>query len=537
MSLDDDIFQQIEEEISKKKVLINKEIKNNYEDYFKGTIPLKNNFYDEILKINMGCRKFRAKDGVHGYDELFPKQKQKDFSGISEKISYLFPPEERVFNKRIGFRYYKEDPLSTKKEILYFTLVLRDYRKFEILEKNSTILDANGKSFIDENLDCYDIINTIIKDKFKEHNNIDYQFPYSIVELLGFIYALKENSSKNKIILHPYFPSPFIPETRVEIFEKKENMLFLEPLLYKEHASLLLFFFAKNIYNDFQRYNFLFDFSFYHYNSLSKGDPIFPSEMSAFLKVYPFKGPIQFGPSCSIWFIGTILTLMEMDKLYFKDLRDNTLLFKIINKINQVMNINNNYLSLEKIEDKENENLSNIYFVSYKIALSPFIKINSLLNEFYGAYSSLKEELVNYQIAFDEFRKRIIELKYNLKYHEIISGSWPFKENEINEMITSYNTAKELFFKYIQSRMDSYKRIFYQKDNIIKNDNETQKEKQNFKKELDTELDNRKIKYDYFHLLKKEEIFKIYNDNNDIYLSLFNNWIEERFSSKLFLFV
>ena len=152
--------------------------------------------------------------------KLFLKQKRKDFSGNSEKISFIFPHGERIYDKRIGFRFYKEDPFISKKEIDYFTLVLKDYRKFEILEKQSIIKDENGNPFIIKNINCTDIIKSITLNKFDENSNIDYRFPYSISEILGFIYAIMEKSTPSTIIL----------PTRVEIFNKKTEKLKLSQI-------------------------------------------------------------------------------------------------------------------------------------------------------------------------------------------------------------------------------------------------------------------------------------------------------------------
>ena len=148
-------------------------------------------------------------------------------------------------DKRIGFRYYMHNPKITIKDNPYFTLVLKDYRRFEILEIDATIKDGNDQLFIVNNLNCLEIIMTIIKDKFNNNKYINYQFPYSIVEIIGFIYAMKEKSNNNIIVLPPYFPSPFIPETKIEILQYKSKTLYIEPILYKEHVSLLLFFFMK----------------------------------------------------------------------------------------------------------------------------------------------------------------------------------------------------------------------------------------------------------------------------------------------------
>ena len=522
MSQPDILFDEIKDIFEENEKIIKKPINNYYEQYFEDTFPLKNNFLNSDFKIMEGCRIFKKNNGNNGYDEEFAKQKQKDFSGISEKISFIFPHGERIYDKRIGFRFYKEDPFTSKKEIPYFTLVLKDYRKFEILEKDSNIKDGNKKPFIIKNLNCTEIIKSIIVDKFNDKNNIDFQFPYSIAEILGFIYAIREKSTKNRIILPPYFPSPFIPETRVEIFDKMTEKLYIEPILYKQHASVLLFYFVKDNNSDIRRYNCLFDFSYCHYNTLSKGDPIFCEEMSSYLKIYPFKGPIQFGLSCSIWLLGTILTLIETKQLYLDNFRNNSLLFQIITKIHQIMKIKEIYLSQSLLVERNYENLSNISFISYKIALSPFISIKPLMREFHGGFTELGDDLVNYQILFDEFRKRIVELKMNLKYYKFISGKCPLEESEISNLIDSYNKAKNKFFELIQNRI---KRInhFYGNKIYKDGDYKTNQELEIIKSELDNELDNRKIQYDYFNLLSQKDLFQIYVDNNDIFLNLLNN--------------
>ena len=60
-----------------------------------------------------------------------------------------------------------------------------------------------------------------------------------------------------------------------------------------------------------------------------------------YCEVYPRNGPIQFGSSSSIWFIGTMLTLIKMNNLSFEILDSNTLLLNIIEEISQIMNIDN----------------------------------------------------------------------------------------------------------------------------------------------------------------------------------------------------
>ena len=69
-------------------------------------------------------------------------------------------------------RFNKNNPLESKNEIPYFTLVLISNREFHILEKDSKIKDNMGSEFIENNLDCLEIIkNKFIKktDSFIYH--------------------------------------------------------------------------------------------------------------------------------------------------------------------------------------------------------------------------------------------------------------------------------------------------------------------------------------------------------------------------------
>ena len=514
-----DLFTQLEESDSALNKLIEKPINNIYEKYFKETFQLVKNFEKEEFRISEGCRKFYKKSGIPGYDEVFSTPKQKYFSGINENISYIFPPGERMNDKRIGFRYYMYNPRNSTKDNPYFTLVLKDYRRFEILEIDATIKDGNDQLFTVNNLNCLEIIMAIIKDKFNNNNDINYQFPYSIVEIIGFIYAMKEKSNNNIIILDPYFPSPFIPETKIEIFQYKSKTLYIEPILYKEHVSLLLFFFYENKKLGKRRYNYLFDFSYYHYKSICNKDPIFPQGMY-YCEVYPRNGPIQFGSSCSIWFIGTMLTLIKMNNLSFEILDSNTLLLNIIEEISQIMNIDN-AISEKIITNKEKENISNSNFISYKIALSPFINVKSAFNEFGTIMIELGADLINYQILFDEFRNRIAEIQMNFKYYEINSRKPPKDEKLIKDLIDAYNEAKEDLFNLAEYRIQEYKLIYKNKVGIASHELLMIEDKlKETKKKLNTALEQRKTKYEKFNFMSKEEILKIYIDNNDIFLFL-----------------
>ena len=142
-----------------------------YQNYFKGTKVLKDNYFDKDLKIESNLRVFKSKVKDCGYDEIFLNEDSQIFGGISNQISFLYPHNIRGYQNRIGFRYYKEEPLSSKNDIPYFTLIKCGVRKFFILEKESETKDANNNSFIIPDLDCFNIIITIIKAKIKKDDN------------------------------------------------------------------------------------------------------------------------------------------------------------------------------------------------------------------------------------------------------------------------------------------------------------------------------------------------------------------------------
>ena len=435
-----------------------KEIDNqmiNYQEYFTGTKPLQGNFEDPELSIKENVRKFRKSNEKEGYDEVFPNENQILFGGISPQISFIFPPNIRAFQSRIGFRFYKENPLKTKDSIPYFTLVNCGNRKFKILEKETTIKDKNKLSFSIENLDCLDIILNIIKKKILSPKNY-FELPNTTAELLGFIYAVKiktVNSSNNIVILDPYYPSPFLPKTMEEEYQFDESKIYLEPILFNKHVSLLLFKYYKyNKYNEFQekriyRKNILFDMSGAHYKYFIEKNPIFNEDMLMNVQKFP-ENIIQYGNSCSMWFYSTILVLIEKD---VKLTPNNEILLKIINKLYElfkipeediIMDINNNIIG----RDKENVDLAK--FISYKMVLKPFINIKGIVKQFYSASFVEEDYLEKYQKLFFRLRNTIDLYEINNKYNSNIFKKELFSNNYIDNL-ELYITTSENFFEYI----------------------------------------------------------------------------------------
>ena len=90
---------------------------NSCEIFFKGTKPLKDNFLDKELQIKSNMREFKSIEKNSGYDEIFLNDDSEIFGGITNHISFLYPPKIRGYHNRIGFRYYKEEPLPQKNDI------------------------------------------------------------------------------------------------------------------------------------------------------------------------------------------------------------------------------------------------------------------------------------------------------------------------------------------------------------------------------------------------------------------------------------
>ena len=490
-------------------------IKNNKESsgikYFEGTINLKNNFNHPELKIYENSRKFKSKINNSGYEEVFLTEDQKIFACLTPQISFIFPYGNR--ENRIGFRYYKSNPLETKEEIPFFTLIKTNKRKFLILEKNTNINDFEGKNFIDNELDCIEIIYNILKNKYvNKKDEFEIIFPYSLVELIGFCYAIKEKKSNDKIeILEPYFPDYYDPSTKTENFNKNTNKIYFEPLICNKHISLLLFKFDENL----GRLNLIFDYSSMHYENLKKYDPIFKIQMSNTLLKFPSEN-IQFGASCSIWFVSTFLVLIEDEKNY--KLEKKEFLYKIINKIENIMNVkeNESIVNLNKISEREFENVSLNNFVSYNIIFNYFIDIKGFLSIFYQVPFFLNETLEYFQLKFFEIRKKIDDLYLNSIYYQKVSDVVKVDKNKIEELKSKFYDAKiklkDLFTigKKLINKNEEHSIEYYLE--LKKNFKEMEKELKEF---------IRKILYNETNLFiefTRMQFFDKIIDSNDIYL-------------------
>ncbi len=495
-----------------------------YENYFKGTMPLKDNFRNKELEIKSNVRVFKSQEKECGYDEIFLNKDSETFGGISNHISLLYPPKIRGYQNRIGFRYYKEKPLLSKNSISYFTLVRTGIGRFIILEKESEIKDNSGKSFIIEDLDCFDIILTIIKEKIRKDE--DYlTYPNSICEILGFIYASKciKNKVNNIEILHPFIPSPFTKETLNE--EKKDidtSKFFIEPIMCNKHITLLLFYYKKKSKNYYLRKNILFDMSSAHYKCLLKKDPIFDEEMRYDLIKFP-SNSIQIGSSCSMWFYASLLFLLqEKIELPF----NNDTLYKIIDKLYDLFNCKEQDINKNKIDNRESENIDKDEFISYKLALKPFIDIDSVLEQLNSIKNIGPGGLGEYQKIFLELKNNINLIKINNEYYAKIFNAKIVSEKEMNSFNSLLSSLEKSFYSIIETRKKLYEYmngntiVHLNLEDLNKNIENSIKYFSLSAKEIKTKLSNIANKYT---LYSKHRIHEFYFDNKDIFLNIMDS--------------
>lgn len=491
---------------------------SEYKSYFNGTKQLYKNYKEDKLKIVNNVRKFR-KDGKQdeGYDEIFLTDDQQLFGGISKLISILYPPKIRGNQNKIGFRYYKDSPFKENVNTPYFTLIIIGQKKFQILEKQKDIVDNENISFFNDDLNCLDIILNIIKNKIAEDKD-NLTYPSSTCEVLGFIYAIKlaKNNISNIQILEPYYPNPFSPNTMEECaheFDTSKN--FIEPILYNNHVSLILFNYKKKREKLYSRKNILFDMSSVHYNSLLNEEPIFIEEMRYNLEKYP-KNNIQIGRSCSIWFYGSMLALSK-NKIDFP-LKEN-ILYMIIQNIYELFNIPID-INRSKLPNREVENIDSKNFISYKMAFKAFIDVEEIIEEFNIITNIDPGILGKYQKLFFEIKSEMNLMELNYKYYNKIFNQEILNLSTLRKLRVFINNIEE----YFGFMIDTKKKVYDLKKslsnyNIIKEKNN---EIDKLVRAINANVGSFKRSYKSIKLTlySKEQFHKLFFGSSDIFLSL-----------------
>ena len=445
-------------------------------------------------------RQFFKKNNDIGYEEIFLNENYRFLSNLDEQFSILFPPGTKEIKKLIGIRYFRKNVRNIDDG--YFTLIINENIKFEILEKKQDIKDISGKPFYNENIDCLKIMQNILFNKYE--NDKDYIGNFSVIEILGFIFAAKEVKIDNCIIMDPFIPNLFDRKTIKESIQYfNENYLYLEPIIYNFNISLLLIFFSSK---DKSRYNFLLDMSNFHEDILKKDDYVFPKEMKYNLKVIP-KVPIQSGPTCGLWFIGQIFYIIKKGIMAFKNIKNDNKKYcaEIITTISELLNIPK-FISKDK-NNIENDYIFNNYIISRQISYNPFLKVNNFFIQQNITYSSNTDILFKYEKKFSYAREIIIKYKYNFKhYSNMINKKLSVSNDNIKEIEKIYNEAKEIFNDLFY--------LFY--NGIYKNDSIKFCKYEQLQKDINNKFNYIDSEYkefsDNYYLYEIDELKKIYND-------------------------
>jgi len=446
-------------------------------------------------------RQFLKKNNNIGYEEIFLNKNYRLLSNLDEQFSILFPPGTKEIKKSIGIRYFRKNVRNI--EDGYFTLIIKENKKFEILEKKQDIKDINGKPFYNENIDCFKIMQDILFSKFEKDK--DYIGNFSTIEILGFIFSAKEVKIDKCIIMEPFIPNLFDRSTIKESIQNfNENYLYLEPILYQFHISFLLIFFSSK---DKCRYNFLFDMSNFHGDILQKDNYVFPKEMKSNLKIIP-KVPIQSGPTCGLWFIGQIFYIIKKGIMAFKNIKkeDKKYCAETIITISELLNIPK-FISNDKVMI-ENDYIFNNFIISRNISYNPFLKVMNFFTHQNITYSSNTDILFKYEKKFSDARDLITNYKYNYKHYSIKTNKkLNVSNDDIKEIEKIYNEAKEIF----NELFDVYYSYIYQNDS-----NKFCKYEQ-LQKDINNKFNYINSKYkefsDDYYLYKIDDLQNIYNDN------------------------
>ena len=543
------------EEASKNIITLNK--KNKFDDYFEMTEKISTNSkYIQDFKNGEKLigRKYLDKDNNIKYIEIF-KNKKYDILGISQNITFLHlyePNEDKKYNenKFIGFRYYENGPNHPNSK--YFTLINRYDSKYYILEKNIIIKDINGELFFDKEIDCFSIIQKIITEKYKNINNSI--FGETFPEIIGYCYGLKSlNKAKNFNFIEPLIPEPFKPETLIEDISTtlKDNITYVEPVIYNGHISLILFTVREN-----KRYNIILDMSRYHSNTTHLNKLIFPKSIINKAFVYPEK-PIQKFSSCCLWFFGVIECLLQNNKyLSLESIYDNISDGGRVFYIDVINIIGKNYYGIDEIFKKVKERsreINNIdlnrlfingkekYIIDKNIAVTRFLDLNSFLyNSSFFYFSRETNVITNTQKILEVFINFKNLLEINLKFYEIleltnedkkiisaISDEIIYIENILTDILNNYN------IEFIRKNIFSYEMFLFNdimkgKSIVFPLSEEMQKklEEMNYDlllKDRISEFNKRKKSIEgKCNIYSVEDIIKQLNPNNNICFKIMN---------------
>ena len=495
-------------------------------------------------------RKYFNKNNEIKYVEILTNPKF-ELMGISPNITFIYKYDQKIKNgydenKFIGFRYYKKSP--NKFDPNYFTLVNKYDLKYYILEKNEKLKDINNDSFFNQDLNCFDIIDNIIKQKYKNQNiNMNGEtFP----EIIGYCYGLisLQKFKNNFICIEPLIPDVMKLETFEENIPDKleEDTTYLEPIICDGHISLVIIFEVKK-----HRYNIILDMSRYHTNSKNLHKSIFPNSIIIQNFIYP-KIPIQNYSSCCLWFYGQIECLLKNENyISFKSIFDRVKGNQITYYIDVINVIGKNFYNMDDLfkagEQKntfpEKIDLDRLFINTYKpnyavhknIIITQFLDIKNFFSDLAELHLPYYYKLlIDSQNIFGQYIAYINLLEINYKFNKY------FEENGDSTTIIDYivkekKAMNEHFIEFkkiydvefIKNNISSYDRFDlnitdFNLSELIKKkieNNDFENKLKQFNQEI--KKSEKRIK-EVFNIFSVEEIAKKLNPLNDICFTLMN---------------
>ncbi len=548
----DYVLSELEQKQLSEKVISAKK-DNLFDSCFEWTekISHKPEFIEES-KINdkvMG-RKYYNKNHEIKYVEIF-KNLKFELMGISPNITFIHLYDQKIKNgydenKFIGFRYYKNGP--NKFDSNYFTLINKYDLKYYILEKSENLKDINNDSFFNQELNCFDIIDNIIKQKYKNQNIImnGETFP----EIIGYCYGLisLQKFKNNFICIEPLIPNILKKETFEEnIPDKlKEDTTYLEPIIYDGHISLVIIFEVKKY-----RYNIIMDMSRYHTNSKNLIKSIFPKSIIIQNFIYP-KIPIQKYSSSCLWFYGQIECLLKNNNyISFKSIFDRVKREKIDYYIDVINTIGKNFYNMDDLFKAgeqtnifpEKIDLDRLFINTYKpnyavhkkIVYTQFLDIKTFFSDLASLHLPYYYKLlIDSQNIFAQYiaYNNLLEINYKFnKYFEENGDSKTILDFIIKEKKAMNEHFIELKQKYdiefIKNNISSYERLDlnitdFNLSELMKikiQNNDFENKLKQFNQEIKKRERYIKERFDIF---SGEEIAKKLNPFNDICFTLMN---------------
>ena len=425
-----------------------------------------------------------------GYIELIPNYNSISYNILNNNITFLFNPDKTDnkfpnFSECIGFRYYIDNPLTSK---IYFTLLLKNKKKneFFILEKDTNI---QQNPFYNKELNCLDIIKSII---FKKYENIDYSndYPFSIgepiLEILGFSYSINLINHNVFNFLPLYIADSYKYKTLFDFDKVEKNKGYFIPICYKKHVSLLYFQKNKNDTIKFLNFNMSHNHCYETIDDKLKLDEmILPKDITEKMLILP-SNEIQLYNSCGIWLYGQILNILESTEenqlkylntdIFINSLKNKSYYIDTCNIIFKYTNISDCLIQLINSNSFENINLDKNYI--YILNKSTYIKLNkkSILNNFVNIYSLIKFFIENKSLKLSQLYllKQINEFQNNMEIinNEVMEINLNLNKRKLKLLMnTKKNNNKKVLEKYLEiENFESYnEQLKYLMKEYIKN--------------------------------------------------------------------